>query len=112
AAPKTVREFQMPGDEVVDLVTVAAGDPLTVNPNPTSAAIANSFKIIRMFWVVLPARTPRQLIKVRIARATDAKTAVIVSFASKFPRAQEYFARVTATAAIPPVWVTSSSAQP
>src|SRR6266403_6373546 len=120
AAPKAVNEFQIPGDDDVDpplatTVGVAmadAGAPVTVSPNPTSAAIAINFRIINRFCVVLPARTPRQLIIVRAIRTMVASNAATVSLASICPGAHTYFAKVTATAAIPPLCVTSSNAQP
>src|SRR5438874_2564111 len=79
AAPNAVSEFQIPGEEDVDpplatnvgVAMVVAGAPLTLNPNPTSAAIASNFKIMKMFCVVLPARTPRQLISVKSASAEN-----------------------------------------
>ena len=86
--------------------------PVTVSPNATSAAIAINFRIINKFCVVLPARTPRQLIIVRTIRTIVASKAATLSLASIRPSAHTYFAKVTATAAIPPLWVTSSNAQP
>src|ERR1700686_1267961 len=120
AAPKAISEFQIPGDEDVDppLATgvgvsmAGVGAPTTVNPNATSAAIATSFKIINTFCVVLPARTPRQLMIVKTASASAARNAAKLSLACACPSEQTYFANVTATAAIPPVCVTRSRAQP
>src|SRR5438309_9078335 len=119
AAPNAVSEFQIPGDEDTDPplatnvgVTVAAGAAPAVNPNATSAAIASSFRIMNTFCVVLPARTPRQLMIVKTTRTVAARTAARVSFASKFPRAQTYFEKVTATTAMQQLWVTSNMAQP
>ena len=107
AAPKAVNEFQIPGNDDVDpplatTVGVAmadAGAPVTVSPNPTSAAIAINFRIINRFCV-------------RAIRTMVASNAATVSLASICPSAHTYFAKVTATAAIPPLCVTSSNAQP
>src|SRR5260370_8401219 len=120
AAPEGVNEFQISGNNDVDpkpaaavgVVMADAGAPGTVSPNPTRAAIAINFRIINRFCVVLPARTPRQLIIVRATRTTAASNAATVSLASICPSAQTYFAKVTATAAIPPLCVTRSNAQP
>src|SRR5947207_9921864 len=120
AAPKAVNEFQIPGNDDVDpplatTVGVAmadAGAPVTVSPNATSAAIAISFRIMNRFCVVLPARTPRQLMIVRTMRTIVASKAATLSLASIRPSEDTYFANVTATAAIPPLWVTSNNAQP
>src|SRR5436853_488313 len=118
AAPNAVREFQRVGVGDVDLTPIPAEivvdvpSRLTVKPKTTSAAIASNFKIIKIFWVVLPARTPRQLIKTRNARARAAISAAMLSLVSAWASAHKYFAKVTATAAIPPLWVTSSRAQP
>src|SRR5438105_15046172 len=103
AAPNAVSEFQIVGVEDVDLTIVDVVDALTVRPNATSPAIASNFRIMKMFCVVLPARTPRQLMSVRRARAIVAKTAATLSLVSRFPSAQTYFANVTATAAMPPL---------
>src|ERR1700736_2169773 len=114
AAPKAMSEFQIPGIEDVDppLATADVGAPLTVNPNATSAAIATNFKVINTFWVVLPARTPRQLTNVSTTRTIVASKAATLSLASICPSAHTYFANVTATAAMPPVCVTSNNAHP
>src|SRR5436309_2439160 len=111
AAPKAVNEFQIPGDEDVDaplatavgVATAVAGGPLTLNPNATNAAIATSFKIMNRFCVVLPARTPRQLMRVSKPSASAAISAETLSLDCAFPGAQTYFAKVTATAAMPPL---------
>ena len=80
AAPNAVNEFQRVGD-TVDVDLAAAGPALAVNPKATSAAIASSFKIMNKFWVVLPARTPRQLMMIKITSAIVARTAARLSFA-------------------------------
>src|SRR2546430_10501069 len=120
AAPKAVSEFQIPGVDDVDpppattvgVVMADAGAPGTVSPNPTRAAIAINFRIINRFCVVLPARTPRQLIIVRTIRTIVASKAATLSLASIRPSAHTYFAKVTATAAITTLCVTSSNDQP
>src|SRR2546422_6666609 len=120
AAPKAVNEFQIPGVDDVDpppatavgVVMADAGAPGTVSPNPTRAAIAINFRIINRFCVVLPARTPKQLMIVKSPRATTANHAARISLVCTPPIAQRYFAKVIATAAIPPLWITRSSAQP
>src|SRR5258707_15449406 len=111
AAPNAVSEFQSVGGNDVDLGVGVAVTPDAVSPKTTSAAIATNFRIMNKFWVVLPARTPRQLISVKIPSAIAAINAATLSLAGACPNAQ-YFANVTATAAIPPLWVTSSKAQP
>ena len=60
-------------------------------------------------WTVAPARTPRQLIAVR---APSVPTATAVSPARNPVSSSTYRAKVTDTAAMPPLWVTSSSPQP
>src|SRR5260370_12099069 len=120
AGRKAFNEFQIPGDKdgspkpggAVGVVMADAGGAGTVSPNRTRAAMAINFRIINRFCVVLPARTPRQLIIVRATRTTAASNAATVSLASICPSAQTYFAKVTATAAIPPLCVTRSNAQP
>src|SRR6202011_5900770 len=112
AAPKAISEFQIPGGEDVDPAMAGVDGPVTINPNATSAAIATNFKIINTFCVVLPARTPRQLMIVRTVRTIVASQAATLSLASICPSAHTYFANVTATAAMPPVCVTSNNAHP
>src|SRR5207237_9794393 len=98
AAPKAVNEFQIPGDNDVDPplataveVAMAGMDaPVTVSPNAISAAIAINFRIINKFCVVLPARTPRQLIIVRTVRAIVASTAATLSLACHRPGLPKY----------------------
>ncbi len=68
--------------------------------------------LISQFCVVLPARTPRQLMTVSMRSAIAASHAAAVSLVWAPTMAKRYFANVTATAAIPPLWITSSSAQP
>src|SRR5437016_8302137 len=120
AAPKAVREFQNVGVEDVDPGSATSvedasalfGAFVTVSPKTTNPAIASNFKTMKQFWVVLPARTPKQLTIVSRARAIPARHAVVFSLLCVPPRTQTYFAKVTATAAIPPLWVTRSNAQP
>ena len=75
----------------------------------TSIAIAASFRSISTVCVLLPLRTPRQLISVRMSSVTTASSesgmAMPVSVTT-------YFANVAATAAIPPDCTISSSAHP
>ena len=74
-----------------------------------STTTATIFVTISALWTLLPARTPRQLIAVRTRRVTTAKTGGVrfVALSSR-----KYAAKVIATAAIPPVCVTSSNVQP
>src|SRR5438445_11539775 len=106
AAPKAVNEFQIPGVDDVDpppatavgVVMADAGAPGTVSPNSTRAAIAINFRNINRFCVVLPVRTPRQLIIVRTIRTIVASKAATLSLASIRPGAHTYFAKFTTNA--------------
>ena len=71
--------------------------------------MAPSLSSISTFCVFVPLRTPRQLMSVRIASAIAAR---IESRIGTPVSSTVYFANVAATAAIPPLCTTSSSAQP
>ena len=75
----------------------------------TSAAIAPIFSSMKALCTLLPARAPRQLMPVNIISATAAMT---LSFQATPVSARKYEAKITATAAMPPVCVTRSSPHP
>jgi hypothetical protein len=78
-------------------------------PHATSPPIAAIFRTMNALCTALPARTPHTLIAVRAARAA---TAVAASPHGGETSTCVYRAKVTATAAIPPVCVTSRFDQP
>ena len=80
-----------------------------VAPAMTSIAIAASFSSISAVCVLLPLRTPRQLMSVS---ASNVMTASSQSGIAMPVRLTTYFANVAATAAIPPLCTISSSAHP
>jgi len=88
---------------------LAQCDLPNANPATTRAAMATSFSSISALCVLLPLRTPRQLMTVRIR---SAPTAITASGMPAPVSSTRYFPNVAATAAIPPVCTTSSSAQP
>src|SRR5438045_4495820 len=120
AAPKAVSEFQLPGVDDVDppLVTAVGvlmpgmDAPVTVSPNATSAAIAINFRIINKFCVVLPARTPRQLIIVRTIRTIVASKAATLSLASISTSAHTYFTNISVTATLTKITMNRRTDQP
>ena len=75
----------------------------------TSAAIAPIFSNMRALWTLLPARAPKQLIRVNVSSAA---AAMALSFQATPVSARKYEAKITATAAMPPVCVTRSSPHP
>ena len=83
--------------------------PPSASPSTTIATIAADFRIISKLCTLLPARAPRQLMAVSASKtiAAMAPSLVVTPLISR-----KYFANVTATAAMPPVCVTSSSTQP
>ena len=84
--------------------------PPNASPTTTSAAIAPIFISISALCTLLPARAPKQLIAVRTEQHRGRDRAVAPRHSAE-PRGSSG-AKVTATAAIPPVCVTSSSTQP
>ena len=80
-----------------------------MKPATISAAIAASFSSIRTLCVLLPLRTPRQLM---IVNKMSAMAAMAASGIAVLVSSTKYLPNVAATAAIPPVCTTNSSAQP
>ena len=78
-------------------------------PQATIMAIARIRSTMKRFCTPLPARTPRQLMTVRITTTVTA-----ANFAGIAPceNARAYSANVTATAALPPALITSRLTQP
>ena len=74
-----------------------------------SATTAPIFITMRTLCTALPARTPRQLITVSSARAVNA---IVHSGQATPVRLRKNRPKITATAAMPPVWVTRRRAQP
>ena len=99
AAAKLDRGFAAPGPG-------AAAGP---SPQAITAPMAPIFRTISALCVRAPAPTPRQLTATRIATA---RAATAASEKGTPASGLKYRAKVTAQAAIPPVWMTSSSAQP
>ena len=77
-----------------------------MNPNTINIAIATSFRIISADCVLLPLRTPRMLMIVRAMRVREARTAspIVIPLSSIV-----YRAKVTATAAMPPLCTSRDS---
>ena len=71
--------------------------------------MAAAFSSMRTLCTLLPARTPKQLIAVKPSRVTAAIGAIAPARSGDLAIVA---ANVTATAAIPPVCVTSRSTQP
>ncbi len=80
-----------------------------VAPAMISMAMAASLSTISTLCVLLPLRTPRQLISVRMSSVI---TAIVHSGTAIPIRLMVYLANVAATAAIPPLCTMSRSAQP
>jgi hypothetical protein len=93
----------------VTLGMAAVCSPACVAPTMTRRPTARILSTISALWTLLPARTPRQLITVRISSVATASTEVVMPTPVS---SRKYAAKVMATAAIPPVCVTSRSAQP
>ena len=71
--------------------------------------MAPIFNNMRALCTLLPARTPKQLMPVS---ASSTAAAVALSFQAAPVSARKYDAKMTATAAMPPVCVTRSNPHP
>ena len=85
------------------------GPSAKANPHTTIARRAPIFSTMRKLCTALPARTPKQFTTVSSATASAASA---LSESGTGTSSRKYRANAMAVAAIPPLWMTSKSAQP